>query len=396
MSELASYRLAPLVGRIDGPASRAWDLGERAWEMMAEGRDVIHLGVGDPDMDVAPQVRAALEGALAAGRTHYSPLAGESGLRAAIARHASALYRVPVAPQEVVVCAGAQGALYAVLQVVAGPGDEVIVLTPHYTTYPACVAAGGARMVSVPLDQARGYQPDLAAIAAAITPATRAILINSPSNPSGAVFDAATMRALVALAEANGVWLISDEVYWSLCYDGPHASALARAPGAGRVIVINSLSKSHAMTGFRIGWAIGPQGLIDAVALLAQALYFGISQFVQDAAAVALDDATIPPTVTARFHERRDALVAALRAEAGLPFAAPAGGMFLLVDVSETGLDGEAFASGLLEAEGVAIVPGFGFGAEAAHLVRIGFLATPERLTEAARRIGRYRATLPG
>lgn len=385
-----------MVGRIGGRAASAWELGARADELMAQGRDIIHLGVGDPDMDVAPQVRAALEAALEAGRTHYSPLAGEDGLRQAIAAHASGLYGVAVAPDEVMVCAGAQGALYAVLQVVAGPGDEVIVLTPHYTTYPACVAAGGARMVSVPLDQARGYQPDLAAIARAITPRTRALLINSPGNPSGAVFPADTMAALVAMAEAHGIWLISDEVYWSLCYDGPHAPALMRAPGEGRVVVVNSLSKSHAMTGFRIGWTIGPRPLIEAVALLGQALYFGISQFVQDAAAAALNDPTIPPTVTARFHERRDALVAALRAEAGLPFAAPAGGMFLLVDVSETGLDGEAFARGLLETEGVAIIPGFGFGDEAAHLVRIGFLGTPERLAEAARRIGRYRATLPG
>ena len=394
MSEAANGRFSPLVGRIAGRASQAWDLGEQAWAMMAAGRDVIHLGVGDPDMDIAAPVRAALDHALDTGRTHYSPLAGETGLRSAIAAHASALYHVPVAAEEVIVCAGAQGALYAVLQVVAGPGDEVIVPAPHYTTYPACVAASGARMVNVPLDQPRGYQPDLAAIAAAITPRTRAILINSPGNPSGAVFDAATMAALVALAEAHDIWLISDEVYWSLCYDGPHAPALTRAPAEGRVIVINSLSKSHAMTGCRIGWAIGPQDLIEALALLAQVLYFGISQFVQDAAAVALADLTIPPTVTARFRERRDALVAALRAEAGLEFSAPAGGMFLLVDVSATGLDGAAFAAGLLEAEGVAIVPGFGFGEAAEGLVRIGFLAPPERLAEAARRIGRYRRTL--
>ena len=267
MSERAGTRLSPLVAQIDGPASRAWDLGERAWEMIAAGRDVIHLGVGDPDMDIAASVRAALDKALDAGRTHYSPLAGEAHLRAAVAAQACGLYGVPVAAEEVVICAGAQGALYAVLQVVAGPGDEVIVLAPHYTTYPACIAAAGARMVSVPLDQARGYQPDLAAISAAITPATRAILINSPGNPSGAVFDAETMAALVALAEAHDLWLISDEVYWSLCYDGPHASALARAPGAGRVVVVNSLSKSHAMTGFRLGWAIGPRPLVDAVGL---------------------------------------------------------------------------------------------------------------------------------
>jgi len=383
-------RFSPLLSRIESTWTDVWALGERATELMTQGRDVIHLGVGDPDMDVDPVIQAAAAAAMANGRTHYAPVDGEPALRAAIAAHATGLYGVAVEPAEIAVCAGAQGALYALFQVIAGAGDEVIVLSPYYTTYPAVVAASGATMVEVPLSVDGGYQLDLAAIAAALTPRTRAILINSPSNPSGRVIPAHEIDAIVDLARAHDVWLVSDEVYWSLCYDANHASAYSRRMPNDRIAVVNSLSKSHAMTGFRIGWIIGPPVLVAAVGMLGQAMHFSINQVAQDAAVTALANPAIADDIRQRFCEQRDALVAGLGQIAALRFSRPQGGMFLLVDVSATGLDGKRFATALLEAEGVATVPGYGFGDAATHMIRIGFLSSPPRLAQAAERIARF------
>ena len=383
-------RFSPLLGRVSGTSSAAWDVGDRATRQLTEGRDIIHLGVGDPDMNIDPTVLAATVKALETGRTHYSPLSGEPSLRAAIAGHARHLYGVEVLPTEVAVCAGAQGALFSLFQLIAGPGDEVIVLSPYYAAYPAVVTAGGAEMVTVELSAHSGYQLDLARITAALTPRTRAILINSPSNPTGRVLPKDTIDALVGLARAGDLWLVSDEVYWSLCYEGDHASPLSRRRPGDKIVVINSVSKSHAMTGFRIGWMIGPPALIDAVTVLAQSLHFGISPFAQDAAAAALSDPALSDTVKTAFRERRDTLVDVLARIKDLRFSPPQGGMFLLVDVSAAGQDGATFAEGLLETEGVAVVPGFGFGDSAASMVRIGFLPPPPRLREAAVRIERF------
>jgi len=387
---MSPISFSPLLGRISGDSAAAWDVGDLATRQLAAGRDIIHLGVGDPDLDIAPSVRAATEAALAAGRTHYTPLGGEPSLRAAIAAHASGLYGAPVEPSEVAVCSGAQGALFSLFQLIAGPGDEVIVLSPYYATYPAVVTAGGASMVTVELSIETGFSLDIERIKAAVTPRTRAILINSPSNPSGRILSQANIDALVEIARANDLWLVSDEVYWSLCYDGAPISPFSQRRSGDKIVVINSVSKSHAMTGFRIGWMIGPKELIDAVTVLAQSLHFGISQFAQDAAVAALAEPAISDHVRSVFRERRDALVEALGRIEGLTFSPPQGGMFLLVDVSATGQSGGAFAEGLLEAQGVAVVPGFGFGDSVRHMVRIGFLPAPDRLREAAARIARY------
>ncbi len=387
---MSPTRFSPLLGRISGTSAGAWEVGDRATVQIGEGRDVIHLGVGDPDLDVAPAVRTATIRALEAGRTHYSPLGGEPALRSAVAAHATGLYGRDVSPSEVAVCSGAQGALFSLFQLIAGPQDEVIVLAPYYATYPAVVTAGGADMVTVELSSESGFRLDADHIEAAITPRTRAVLINSPSNPTGQVLSQADIDRLVEITRRHGLWLVSDEVYWSLCFGAPHVSPLSRGQPGDRIVVINSVSKSHAMPGYRIGWMIGPQDLIDAVTLLAQPLHFGISAFAQDAAAAALSDPTLTEPVTAAFLERRDVLVEALGTCPGLRFSPPQGGMFLLVDVTATGLSGAAFAEALLEEAGVAVVPGFGFGDSVAHMVRIGFLPPPARLREAAARISGF------
>lgn len=385
--------LSPAMQHMRGAAA-AWAVGDRAVERMRDGADIIHLGIGDPDLDTPEGIRRALIRAVDDGRTHYSPLAGEPATREAIAAHAERLYDVPVSPEAVAVGGGAQGALFAAMLAIAAPGDEVIILEPYYASYPAVVTGCGAVPVSVPLDPKTGYALDIARIDAAASARTVAVLINSPGNPSGAVFAQEDLDALVRWCRGRGVWLLSDEVYWALTFDTEHASPF-RSPDAGsHTIVINSLSKSHAMTGWRLGWSLGPPDLVSAIADLSQALHFGICQFVQEAAITALADTQSVARHRTLFHRRRDVLVDGLSASPHLVVPRPEGGMFVLVDVSATGLDGADFADRLLDAEGVAVVPGFGFGQSVGHSVRIGFLCDEDRLAEAARRIVRFADSL--
>lgn len=245
-------------------------------------------------------------------------------------------------------------------------------------------------MVSVALDRDAGYQLDLGRIEAAITDKTVAILVNSPGNPSGAVFAQNELNALAQLCHAHSIWMVSDEVYWSLCYDGDHASAYREAETRDSMIVVNSLSKSHAMTGWRIGWVIASEKIIEALVNLAQPQYFGINQFVQQAAITALQDTRSPQKIFETFKARRDAFATALKKTNTLSFSTPQGGMFFLIDVSKTGLDGKTFAEQLLDVESVAVVPGFGFGTSTTDTVRVGFLSDVPILEEEAKRIIRF------
>lgn len=382
--------LSTLTDRISGPASRAWDVGDEAAKRILKGEDIIHLGVGDPDLDTPKEVREALANAVEQGKTHYAPIPGEYALREAIAEHASWLYDAPVNPESVIVCNGAQGALFATFQCIVEKGDEVIVLEPYYATYPAVVTAGGAKMVSVQLDLHNDYKLDIEKIKAAVTENTKAIIVNSPSNPAGAVIDREAVADIAKYCFENNIWLISDEVYWSHCYEDSHISAYAHEKYRDQIIVINSLSKSHAMTGWRMGWAIGPDHFIEAMTNYSQAAQFGINQFVQNAAITALKDKSTTEKFSTLFKSRRDAFCEGLRASNHLSFSKAKGGMFVLIDISDTGLSGKEFAEKLLDDESVAVVPGFGFGENMGHTVRIGYLCDEDRLREAAKRIVRF------
>ena len=388
-------KTSKLIEKISGPASKAWIVGDKAFDMIDRGMDVIHLGIGDPDFDTPSHIIASLEQALSSGKTHYSPLLGETALREEIAIHAKKLYGGQISKENVAVLPGAQAALFSSFLCIAEIGDEVIALEPTYATYPAVIRGSGAKLITVELNRnEKGYYLDLNDIEKAITSKTKAILINSPSNPSGAVFTQEDLNKLADLCEEMGIWLISDEVYWSLCYENDHASAFNQLHTRENVIVLNSLSKSHAMTGWRIGWIIAPEEIIEAMLFLSQAQYFGVSQFVQMAAIEALRDFENPRKFKEIFRERRDAFVAELNKSKVLKSNTPQGGMFLLIDIEKTGIDGQLFAERLLEEEHVAVVPGFGFGDSMQYSIRVGFLDEIPRLIEAAQRIVRFAESL--
>jgi arginine:pyruvate transaminase len=294
-----------------------------------------------------------------------------------------------------VVVPGTQAGLYCAMQCIAGAGDEVIVPEPMYATYEAVVGASGARLVNVPLRPEAGFHPDLDALARAITPRTRVLWINSPHNPTGAVFTRAEIEAIAALCRRHDLWLLSDEVYEDLAFARPHVSAWSLPEIAGRAVVVSSLSKSHAIPAFRFGWVVGPRELSRHLSNLLLSITYGSPAFIQHGALAAL--AVELPEVAAlrEDYRRRAALLCGLLREApGCRPVEPEGGMFVLLDARGSGLDAGSFALRLLAAEGVAVLPCDGFGPSAAGHLRIA-LSTPDaRLAEAGRRIVRFAGAL--
>ena len=329
--------------------------------------------------------------ALQAGRTGYSAIIGYPALREAIAARVARRTGRPCGPDNIAVVPGAQGGLYCAVQCLAGPGDEIIVPEPIYATYEGVVGASGATLVTVPLRSETGFHPDLDALAAAVTPRTRVIWINTPHNPTGAVFTADEVEAIAALCRRHDLWLLSDEVYEDLAFARPHVSAWSLPDMAERTVVVSSLSKSHALPGFRLGWVVGPPALIRHLFNLLLSMTYGGPAFIQDGALAALTG-DLPEVATLREDYRRRAALMTdrLRAAPGCRVVPPEGGMFVLLDVRGTGLTAGEFAPGCSMAEAVAVLPCDGFGPSAAGHLRIALCAPETRLADAGERIVRF------
>jgi aspartate/methionine/tyrosine aminotransferase len=380
-------QFSPLVTRISGDGASAWLTHYEAVAARERGEDVIILSVGDPDLDTpAPVVERAIE-QLRAGDTHYVAAAGRLALRQAIARAHTARSGQAVGAENVVFAAGAQNALFIASLCVAATGDEVVTFEPLYPTYPATIEVSGARLVRAP--PTAGLRPDVSALAALITPRTRAILWASPNNPSGIVLNETELAAIAELARAHDLWLLVDEVYAGLAPGGRVPSLGARLPE--RVVTLGSLSKSHAMTGWRAGWLIGPRELAAHAENLAMCMLYGMPGFIQEAALTAL---ALAPEAEARMRAycaaRQQRFAAGMRDIAGLRALAPEAGMFMLIDVSATGLTGAQFARALFAAQGVSVMDGAAFGRAAAHCVRVCFAAEEATLDAACARLRRF------
>ncbi len=384
-------RYSAITARIAGEGSDAWHVHDDALRRRSAGEDVIVLSIGDPDFDTAPAIRAAATRALESGRTHYAGIGGEPALRAAIVAHTRRTTGLEVSPDEVTVFPGAQAALFAVAQCLLDPGDEVVVAEPTYVTYEAVIGAPGGRLVQVPLRPEHRFHLEPATLAAAITPRTKAVLLNFPHNPTGASLTADEARSAAELCRARDLWLVSDEVYAALADEGTHHSPLALPGMRERGVLISSLSKSHAMTGWRCGWAVTPPEMAHHLRQLARAMYFGLPPFIQDAAAYALDHGGGElDRLRAAYAARAAVLVEALADAPGVSARRPDAGMYVFADVRGTGLDGKRFARGLLDGFGVSVTPGEGFGPGGAGHVRITLGTDEARLAVAAARIVAY------
>jgi arginine:pyruvate transaminase len=388
-------RFSPLVDRIAGEAAGAWRVHQEAVRRREAGDDVIFLTVGDPDQAAPEAVIGATIEALRRNRTGYSPIIGYPQVRAAVAARFERRTGQPCGADNVVLTPGTQGGLFCALHCLVGPGDEVILPEPIYGPYAGVIGASGARMVNVPLRAEAGFHPDLDSLARAVTPRTRVIWINSPHNPTGAVFTAEEVAAIAELCRERDLWLLSDEVYEDLAFARPHVSPWSLPGMAARTIVVSSLSKSHAMAGFRFGWVIGPPALSRHLFDFLLCMYFGGPAFIQDGALAALGRELPEVAALREAYRHRAQLLWSILADApNCRVVPPEGGMFVLFDVRGTGLGSEDFARALLARENVVLLPCDGFGPSAYGHLRIALTAPESRLEEAGRRIVRFAGEL--
>lgn len=387
-------RYAALTERIKSDGSEAWALHTEASAAAEAGEDVVVLSIGDPDLATPIEIADAAIEAIRAGDTHYVDPLGRAALRDAVAARASKRFGCAVGRDEVIFLCGAQNALYAAFQCVVGPDDEVLIPEPAYVTYEATARAAGADVRWVACPPETGFRLDAAAIDAACGPRTRALLINTPANPTGVVASRAELEAVAEVARARDLWVVADEVYDTLAFDRPHVSMASIAGMAERTITVGSVSKSHAMTGWRAGWAIAPPEAVAHMERLFQAMLYGLPGFVQEAARAALEDATSAAEISATFERRRDVLLDALGGAPKMRLVRPEGGMFVLADIRETGLSGRDYARALYDATGVAVLAADAFGASAAGFVRIGFTLGETQLRAACARIAAFQARL--
>ena len=384
-------RFSSLMDRLDAPGGSAWDIHTAARQAEARGEDVILLSVGDPDFATPDPIVERAVAALRAGDTHYTAIPGKAALRTAIAHLLQRRTGVATEIEHVLVVAGAQNGLFATALALCETGDEVVVLEPMYLTYEATIAASGATLVRIPASAEDGFRPQVADLEAAVTSRTRAIFMANPNNPTGTVMTEAELRQVAAVARRHDLWVVVDEVYDSLVFDGVHFGFRALPGMAGRTVAIGSLSKSHAMTGWRVGWLVGPKALIDHVERLALNMLYGLPGFIQEAALAALADYDATTETMRTIYRRRLALVANRLAEApGLSVLRPEAGMFCLVDVRRTGHTSYDFAWGLFRRTGVSLLDAAAFGPATQGFVRLAFAASEDRLADACDRIIGY------
>jgi len=391
-------RYAGVTERLAHLGSAKWELHVRARAMAAAGREVIELTIGEPDVPTPATLIDAATAAMAAGRTGYSNGRGEPKTVAAIARRYAQRRGRPVGTDQVICLPGTQTALYGIFRTLVEAGDEVLLGDPMYATYEGLIAQTGATAVPVALRPENGFRLTAADVAAKVTPRTRVLFLNTPHNPTGAVLRRADIAALGEVARAHDLWIVSDEVYEELVFPGVEfASPMDLADLAERTVVACSISKSHAAPGFRSGWVVGPAEFTRRLLPLSETMLFGSQPFIADMTALAVSaPSPVAAGMAERFARRAAMLAAGLDGVAGLRVHRPEAGMFALVDVRATGLSGEAFATGLLEEQGVAVMPGESFGATLGGWLRLSLTQADDRTAEAIRRIAAHAAQLRG
>lgn len=388
-------RLSSLIKRISGGAADAWDLHYLAKQAKERGEDVIVLSVGDPDFATPDGVIDKATQAMREGDTHYTSIQGHSELREAIAERHRRKSGQAISADNVITTSGAQNALFACAQCLLDAGDEAIVLQPMYVTYEATIQAPGATLVPLVLDGKSGFRLDREALQAAISERTRAIFYASPSNPTGIALNPQELEMIAEVALQHDLWVVADEVYSDFVYDETFHH-IASLPGmADRVITIGSLSKSHAMSGWRVGWAIAPDEMIANMDKLALCMLYGLPGFIQQAGAHALlhceDDLQ---RMRAAYRQRRDYLYEAFTAIPGLEPLLPQAGMFMMVKVTGSGYSAAEFTRALYKATGVSLLDATAFGASAAGYVRVSCTVSDDELREACSRIGSFMENL--
>ena len=368
----------------------AVEVAERAGTLERSGVDVVHLEYGEPDFEAPPVVRDALEKALKDGRARYTHSLGLLELREAIAEHYERAYGVSVSPDQVLVTPGTSPAMLLLFGHLLDPGDEVVLSNPYYACYPNFIRYADGVPVEVDVSEADRFQYRPEAIRERLSARTRAIVVNSPANPTGSVLAPDRMAALAALARERGVAVVSDEIYHGLTEGGRDRSILEFTDQA---FVLNGFSKAFAMTGWRLGWVIAPPEHVRSLQTLYGNFFISTNEFVQWAGVAALRDAVDETTRFRRiFAERRRAMVDGLRAIGlGVGFE-PQGAFYVLANARRFTRDSVAFAYDILDRAHVAVTPGAAFGSNAEGYLRFSYASSIERIREGLRRLGDFLA----
>ena len=389
-------KFASITQRLAGLGSDKWAIHIEGKRRAAAGEDLIFLSIGEPDAPPPTAIMDVADTQMRAGRYKYASSRGEAPLLKSLSAQYTKSTGREVSTQQFIFLPGTQTALFAAMQATIELGDEVLMADPYYATYEGVIAAAGGVPVPVGVDPDHGFHLKAADLERAITPKTRVLLLNTPSNPTGAVLSREEVKAIGDVCEHHNLWIISDEVYSTMTYGNTvFASPFDEQRLEKRTIVVSSLSKSHAMPGFRCGWIAASEAFCEQVLPLTETMLFGSQAFLEDAAAFALSNHF--PEVQAMkesYEARARMLVAGLKPAKHISARMPEGGMFVMVDVRRTGLSGEEFARKLLAEENVATMPGESFGAGGAGHVRVALTVSEAQIKEACKRMARLAATL--
>jgi aspartate aminotransferase len=380
--------LASRVSQLNGEGALA--VFSRAKELEKQGRSIIHLELGEPDFHPAAPVVDAVRAAVAEGRDRYVSPRGIPALREAVAAYLKRTRHLNVAPEEVLIAPGCKMALALSMMALIEPGDEILYPDPSFPIYPSFTRGLGGKAVPFYLEEKNQFQPDVAEIASKITPRSKALIFNSPNNPTGTVFSEDTLKQIAALAVKHDLWIIADEIYARILFNGEYKSIYAMPGMKDRTIIIDGFSKSFAMTGWRLGYAVAPKEFIDALDLLVLNTFTCTAEFSQVAAIEALNDSTnAVDAMVLEYRKRRDLFVSKLNQIPGFRCLSPDGAFYAWVNIEETGLPAEEIQRLLLEEAGVAAIAGAAFGPAGKNYLRFSLVSARNLLEEALERIER-------
>jgi len=359
------------ISNIFSGGSDGWEVFNRARQMIDDGTPVTELTIGEHDIRTAAPILQDMHRAALAGHTGYASIPGVPALRAAVAERVTAATGVPTSPENVMITPGGQSALFATHTAVLDAGDTALYIDPYYATYPGTVRSVGGNPVAVKARASDAFQPRAEDIAAKAAGA-KSLLVNSPNNPTGVIYTRETWEGIADVCKEHDLWLISDEVYDTQIWEGTHISPRALDGMAERTLVVGSMSKSHAMTGSRVGWVVGPTDMIAHLINLATNTNYGVPGYIQDAALFALQQGPAFEAEIAEPFRRRRLLAMDVLARQNIVSAIPNGGaMYMMLDITPTGMSGLDFAYALLDAHHIAVMPGESFGEAAAGHVRV-------------------------
>ena len=384
-----SKRIKTLTeGESDG-----WDIFIRARKMIANGEQIIELTIGEHDIGTADIILQSMYESALSGHTGYAMVPGTDNLRDAIAKRTVERTGIATTRDNVLITPGGQSALFAAHAAVCDPGDIALYLEPYYATYPGTIRGVGAKPRAIQTKSIESFQPNEDDISAA-SKGAKSLLINSPNNPTGTVYSRSTLQGIANVCQRHDIWLISDEVYDTQVWDGQHISPRCLSDMAKRTLVIGSMSKSHAMTGSRCGWVIGPQEAISHLISFATHTNFGVPGFIQDASVFALERGIFfEKEVGAPFKRRREIALQLLNGQENINLIPSQGAMYLMLDIRSTGFSGDDFANKLLDEEHIAVMPGESFGASAAGHIRVAMTVDDDTFTKAIKTICKFAKT---